>query len=337
MKNYEEEFALSHLYQKEFNQGFESINHDQEKQLRKIASDWYAATRRHPYLHNSLNMMIIISMIAADYFLWRTSYFWLIFFGHGFITYSLSTFTIHEGSGHNMIILGKSRLAKFGQLLANNTPRLFFNDPGFYGPIHVHHHKDFGTKKDAAYTNYVLSNRLVKCLMPLAGILPFNDYKIHGDTKFTKSQALSNTIGLIYTIIICRPFAQLHGRLFFILLFLACGQLSFLLDRMRESTEHHLMPENEMNGARNFGITPTSMIIGGGPWGQPCHLSHHVHPSLPWYWQCLLHFKIKNILNAKQRKQFLYDKFLDYPKLVFTIIKERHKVEARYKEIKVAA
>jgi hypothetical protein len=337
MKNFEEEHDLARLYQDEFNQDFEFLKDDQVKALRKKAKDWYALSRRHTYRHNALNIILILSLLALDYLAFRFQYFenawaniFVTFIMHSYIAYSATIFTMHEGAGHRMLILGKSKIATFTATLANNVGRLFYNDPGFYGPIHIHHHKDFGTDKDAAFTNYVLTNRIVKCFLPLAGILPFCDYKIHGDTKFNKSQLLSNFIGIIYTIWLCRPFIQEHGRVFFIIFFLTCGWLSFTLDRMRETTEHHLMPVDEMNGARSFGLGFWGLTIGGGPWGQPSHLAHHVHPSLPWYWQCKLHFEFKRIFTEKQKEQFLFDKLMDYPKLVKEIYHGRKKVESFY-------
>lgn len=340
MKNYKEEHEMAALYQKEFNQDFELIEGEQAKDLRKKASKWYSWSRQNPVVHNAINLTVIITLLVLDFYAFRIHIFenpWgnilLTFLAHSYLAYSLSIFTIHEGAGHQMIILGKSKIVKFIARLVNNIPRLFYNDPGFYGPIHVHHHKDFGTPKDAAFTNYVLGNRIIKSFLPLAGILPFCDYKIHGDTKPSKSQMISNIVGTVYVILVCRPFIREHGRIFICIFIVACGWLSFTLDRMRESTEHQLMPTTEMNGARTFGLGFWGLLIGGGPWGQPSHLAHHVHPALPWYWQCRLHFEFKKVLTLKQKEQFIFDKFLDYPRLVLKLYKERQKVEKRYNEL----
>lgn len=342
MKNYPDEHEKAKLYQDEFNQNFEYINDQQKKQLRGKAKEWYKLSHKHNYLHNTLNLLIIIGLIAFDFALFRASFFksilanlTFIFIMHAYVVYSLNTFTIHEGSSHNVIILGTSKLAKFFQTLVNNVPRLYFADPGFYGPIHVHHHKDFGTPQDAAFTNYVRGSRLFKCFLPLAGILPFNDYKIHGDTIINKSQRLSNIIGFFYTWLLNKPFIDQVGFKFFIVFYLGSAWLSFTLDRLRESTEHQLMPagDRELNGARNFGLSFWGLIIGGGPWGQPCHLSHHVHPSLPWYWQCLMHFELKKVLTKKQKQQFIFDGILGWPRAVMFIFSERTKVNKRYHEL----
>jgi fatty acid desaturase len=77
--------------------------------------------------------------------------------------------------------------------------------------------------------------------------------------------------------------------------------VGFLLDRLRQFTEHNLMPLDNRNGARSFGTGFWGLLVGGGPWGQPCHWEHHLVPSLPWYQQILLHQHVRRILTPRQR------------------------------------
>ncbi len=49
------------------------------------------------------------------------------------------------------------------------------------------------------------------------------------------------------------------------------------------------MPLDNANGSRSFGLGFWGLLVGGGPWGSPCHWEHHLVPSLPWYQQLILH------------------------------------------------
>ena len=52
---------------------------------------------------------------------------------------------------------------------------------------------------------------------------------------------------------------------------LIAPHFGFYLDRLRQFTEHNLMPLDNRSGARSFGIGFWGLFMGGGPWGQPCH------------------------------------------------------------------
>ena len=54
--------------------------------------------------------------------------------------------------------------------------------------------------------------------------------------------------------------------------FLLFTQLGFYLDRLRQFTEHNLMPLDNLNGSRSFGFGFWGMLVGGGPWGTPMSL-----------------------------------------------------------------
>ncbi len=68
-------------------------------------------------------------------------------------------------------------------------------------------------------------------------------------------------------------------------MFVFLPHVGFYLDRVRQFTEHNLMPLDNPNGSRSFGIGFWGLLVGGGPWGSPCHWEHHLVPSLPWYQQ----------------------------------------------------
>jgi fatty acid desaturase len=98
--------------------------------------------------------------------------------------------------------------------------------------------------------------------------------------------------------------------------------LTFYLDRVRQFTEHNLMPLENRNGARSFGMGLWGNLIGGGPWGQPCHWVHHLAPGIPWYQQIVLHFYIKSLLTERQREQFMLAPFVGFPRLLWRVIRD---------------
>ena len=96
----------------------------------------------------------------------------------------------------------------------------------------------------------------------------------------------------------------------------------FYLDRLRQFTEHNLMPLENKNGSRSFGVGFWGLLVGGGPWGSPCHWEHHLVASLPWYQQILLHRYLVGLLTPKQREQFLIEPVIGFPKLWWRLIRE---------------
>jgi fatty acid desaturase len=98
--------------------------------------------------------------------------------------------------------------------------------------------------------------------------------------------------------------------------------VGFLCDRVRQFTEHNLMPLDNKNGSRSFGWGFWGMLVGGGPWGSPCHWEHHLVPSLPWYEQLVLHRHLARLLTPKQRQQFLLEPVVGFPKLWWKLVRE---------------
>jgi fatty acid desaturase len=119
---------------------------------------------------------------------------------------------------------------------------------------------------------------------------------------------------------------KLFGILFPIIVFLLLPHVGFYLDRLRQYTEHNLMPLESTSGARSLGVGFWGILVGGGPWGQPCHMAHHLVPSIPWYQQILLHRYIAWLLTLDQRKQFLLPPFFGFPLLLFSLIRDSHRL-----------
>ena len=101
--------------------------------------------------------------------------------------------------------------------------------------------------------------------------------------------------------------------------------MAFYLDRLRETTEHNLMI-NTQYGSRNMGNCLAGMLVGGGPWGQPFHLSHHLEPALPWYFQIKMHYFLKSVLTKEQQSYYFIESTWDYLKLLKRVVKENIRI-----------
>jgi fatty acid desaturase len=107
----------------------------------------------------------------------------------------------------------------------------------------------------------------------------------------------------------------------------------FYADRLRHFAEHNLMPLENKNGARSFGLGFWGLLIGGGPWGQACHWMHHLVPGIPWYQQLQLHSYVVKILTPQQREQFMLEPVIGYPKLLWRLWKEPNSFVRKREEV----
>ena len=246
----------------------------------------------------------------------------------GILGYSWVIYGLHEGAGHGL--LRGTRIEK----LAFNSSRLLFADPENYKIVHQAHHQYLGTDKDMAFTNYILNIRILKSLLPGAGILFPNDYKIHQGDKYTRSRLVSDIIGLLFLTLEVTILNLLGVPLVWAVLALAivAPWIGFTLDRIRESIEHHLLPASRQYGARELGLNLSGLLIGGGPWGQPFHFSHHFAPDLNWLEQILLHFGFKKILSREQKATLGFAK-QNWFFYFFKTIKQNHQIERNIYEV----
>lgn len=187
--------------------------------------------------------------------------------------------------------------------------------PIFYEINHQLHHQKFATKEDGAFSNFVGRWRILKSLMPFAMLFNITDYKIHSGLMWTKSRFFSAFVGAVYFLMY---FVLAVKKVNFVYAVMTLGFLGtwvgFVLDRFRESSEHCLMPLNTLNGSRSLGVGFWAMLIGGGPWGQPCHLSHHLAPQLTWYHQIQLHYVLLGIMTKEQKDFFIMEEaFSSFP------------------------
>jgi fatty acid desaturase len=71
------------------------------------------------------------------------------------------------------------------------------------------------------------------------------------------------------------------------------------------------------------------LLVGGGPWGSPCHLEHHLVPSLPWYQQLYLHRFLKKMMTRPQREHFMLTPVVGFPLLWWRLVRELHAFHPR--------
>jgi fatty acid desaturase len=228
--------------------------------------------------------------------------FVLLFLAHGTLGYQWVIYGIHEGAGHGLFRRGNSRAHRLLRFLAFHSSRLMMADPVHYQEQHKSHHRYTGTEQDGSQTNFVLGRRVLLSLLPGAGILFPNDYRVHHGDGFSRSLAISGIIGVARIAIEVQALRSRFSLAECLaLLLLLSPWIGLALDRIRESLEHHLMPRSPIYGTRQLGLSPLSLLITGGPWGQPCHLAHHLAPELNWYQQIRLHSSLEQeILNREQ-------------------------------------
>lgn len=291
-----------------------TVDDDQVADLDERARRYRAWVASHPGAHNAITTVVVLALVGGDLAvlagLGVTASRWpavaIAAAVHGYLTYSATIYTMHEGAGHDLLIRGRGTVARGARRVANNACRLFFADPEHYARVHPTHHALLGTDGDQAYTHYVAPERFARSLLPLAGLLPFNDYVIHTDHSFSRSHVRSLLTGLAYHALVLWLLAPASGVLWaLIVLVVLAPWVAFTLDRVRETYDHLFSPVHRRWGARSLGVGVAGMVFGGGPWGQPCHLAHHFAPGLPWYLQLRLHLDMRRVLNRDQRDVFL--------------------------------
>jgi Fatty acid desaturase len=256
----------------------------------------------------------------------------------GWLLYSMGIYTLHEGAAHKLIFRGSGPVTRLLGTIASNLCRIIGADPVSYTADHHSHHGHFGTEKDAELVNFILPRRYWLTLIPFAMLVNFSDFVVHRPLSYTQSRALSTLVALVYHGTYCWLVTQRFGLSFALpAVALISLHVAFLLDRVRHFSEHNLMPIEARDGARSFGPGLWGLVIGGGPWGQPCHWMHHLIPSIPWYQQIILHHEVAKLLTPQQRKQYLLEPFVGYPRLLWRLWTEPNRFARKEAKVDVAA
>ena len=339
MKLHPEELQLARAYQSAHE--FEELSPGQMKLIMDRGRSLYRWFKSHPGIHNLISLVIIAGFFALDplallglpriflahgrqdHFAWVLLASLAAAAAHCWLIYSLAIFSLHEGAAHNLIFAGAGRIAKVGQFLGRNLCRLNQGEPDYYSSCHMAHHAKFGTEDDSEFLNFVVPHRLWLAFLPFAAFTNVTDFLIHRPPTYTPGRLVSGVWSLLYSGGYAYLLYRSFGWVFMLLVMLVfVPHLGFYLDRLRQYSEHNLMPLDNRNGARSLGIGFWGLLIGGGPWGQPCHWIHHLMPNIPWYQQISLHFYVKSILNERQRRQFLLAPFVGFPVLLWRLVRD---------------
>jgi len=342
MRLHPEEFRLACDY--DTARGFEELSPQQLKLIMDRGRELFRWFKNHLIAHNLINGTLIAFILVTDGLVLlalphlflagarKESFLWILIASaivgsaHSWLMYSMVLFSLHEGAAHNLIFCGTGSVARGAQLVARNLCRIAAGEPDYYSECHMAHHAKFGTEHDSEFLNFVIPHRYWLTFLPLAAFVNFSDFLIHRPLTYTKSRVISGCLSALYNAVYAYLLYRSFGLTFVLLAMLVfMPHFGFYVDRLRQFTEHNLMPLENRNGARSFGIGFWGLLVGGGFWGQPCHLSHHLMPSIPWYQQIRLHFFIRSILTKRQRGQFMLKPFLGLPQLLWRVVSDANR------------
>jgi hypothetical protein len=340
-----EEVALARAYVRATH--LESLSVEQMKSIMDRGRRLHAWFKEHHALHCLINAFVFAFIFGLDYavlmkapafFLTGSESSWprliaaaLLCGGvHSWLLYSLSVFSAHEGAAHRIIFPVRGPFSRFFGYLAGHACRIAGAEPNHYSEHHMSHHARFGTEGDGEFLNYILPRRFWLTFLPFAAFLNYTDFIAHRPLNYTRSRLVTAVTGLLYHLLYGFFMADAFQAAYPVLaFFLFMPHIGFAFDRLRQFTEHNLMPLENKDGARSFGLGFWGMLIGGGPWGSPCHWEHHLVASLPWYQQLILHRHVTRLLTPAQRRQFLIEPVTGFPKLLWRLWREPNQFAAR--------
>ena len=346
MKVHPDEMALARAYTATVD--FEGLTDEQMRKVMIRGRELFHWFKAHGIMHNAISTGVLLFIFGADYWTQITLPHWIIGSSagastslllvaavvsgalHSWLLYSLGAFSMHEGAAHRIIYPPHGPISRAFHLLSANLSRIAAAEPKTYSAHHMIHHAKFGSDEDAEFLNFVKPRRYWLTFLPLAFDINYSDFIVHRPLGWTRDRLMSAFWSLPYNGVYAW-YAWTHfGPLFTIVAYaVMLPHVGFVLDRVRQFTEHNLMPLENKNGARSFGFGFWGLLVGGGPWGSPCHWEHHLVPSLPWYQQLILHRYLASLLTPKQRRQFLLQPVIGYPKLWWHLVKETRRVAAR--------
>jgi hypothetical protein len=336
MRLHPEELSLARIYTQIT--PFEGLAVEQEAAIKERGRALRVWFQNHFYVHCAVSFGVIIFLLAADFVLllrlpslllergsdhpWSHILLSGLIVGslRGWLMYSLVEYSLHEGAAHKIIFPPRGAISRCLHELATNLSRLGGADPVDFAKNHGTHHAYFGTERDGEFLNFVLPSRYWKTLIPFSMFLDLSDFITHRAVVHSRSRLLSDVVLVFYNVPYLYLMARAWGPAFALFtVAVVSSHVAFGLDRLRQFSEHNLMPIENQNGARSFGPGFWGLVVGGGPWGQPCHWIHHMVPNLPWYQQIILHGYVVGLLTPRQRKQFLLQPVLGYPKLLWRL------------------
>ncbi len=330
MRMHPEEYAAAQSYWKD--RPFPNLTDEQYARIKENGKRLIRFHLRHPGRHHAVNFCALVFLFAADALI-------LLKLGgvipagpvvrgivigalHAVVMYFLLVFTLHEGAAHKLIILPHGRLSRAAAGFVNQLARITFAEPAYYAKNHLSHHAHFTTAQDDEFLNFISAKRFGGVFLPFADALNTCDFKSHAEMSYTIPRKLSIFLTVLYHGAFAWAMTRHYSWITIVIaLVIVYPHLFFWLDRLRQYMEHNLMPLNAIDGARDLGLDIWGMLIGGGPWGQPCHWTHHLYPGIPWYNQLRLHLIIGKILTAEQRKKFFLQPVVGFPRVLWRTIR----------------
>ena len=346
MKLHHDEMALAQAYTSMT--PFEGLTDDQMSKVMTRGRALFHWFKSHLAIHYAISTAVLLAIFGLDYAVQILLPHWILGAAtepgtgrivlaavlagglHSWLMYSMGVYSMHEGAAHKLIYPPQGPISRVMHVLSANLCRMAASEPRQYAQSHMIHHSKFGTDEDAEFLNFVKPRRYWWTFMPLAFDINFSDFIVHRPLTFTKDRLKSAPWALGYNGLYAW-YAWTHfGLLFTIVAYaIMLPHVGFLTDRLRQYTEHNLMPLDNKNGSRSFGLGFWGMFVGGGPWGSPCHWEHHLVPSLPWYQQMVLHRYLVGLLTPTQRKQFLIEPVTGFPTLWWRLIRESNQFARR--------
>jgi len=336
MKPLADELELARFYTKDL--AFEGLTDKQMNAIMDRGRALHKWSKSHPNTHNLINVVVLVFLGIADFLTLLVlplsllhpadNIAWILLAGvavgslHSWIIYSLGIFSLHEAAAHKIVFIGRGPVTRTANFIAGHLCRISGGEPEFYAAHHMAHHAKFGTEEDGEFLNFITPWRYWATFLPLAALLNLSDFVIHRPARFTKGRMISVVAASIYHGVYGYVMYRRFGLLFTITVFALLPHVGFYLDRLRQFMEHNLMPLDNKNGSRSFGLGFWGLLVGGGPWGSPCHWEHHLVASLPWYQQLALHRYVKTILTPRQREQFFIEPVIGFPKLWWRLVRE---------------
>ena len=270
MRLHPEEMELARAYTDSHT--FESLRPEQIKivtERGRRLREWF---QKHHGLHNLISGLVLAFIFLLDYWALLRMPLWFLPEGrahstgiivlaallagslHSTLMYSLSVYSMHEGAAHKWIFVGRWKLVRAANWMAGNLCRLAACDPNYYSGNHAKHHARFGTESDGEFLNYVRPRRFWITLLPLGAFTNFSDFLAHRAETYTRSRIVTAVFTIAFNGIYAYLAYRAFGGLFTLIAMVLCfPHVGFYLDRLRQFTEHNLMPLDNINGSRSLG------------------------------------------------------------------------------------
>ena len=260
-----EELALARTYATE--RPFEPLSPEQLKRIKDRGRELFRWYREHPRLHILINLAALSGIFLAEYLvLLRLPDLIIPSTGlvaaavicgalHAWLLYSLGVFSIHEGAAHQTIFPPRGRVDK-GHELRREQPlppvrrgARILQPPSHAAPFEVWDGRRWRVPELCAPASVLAQPAAVRVHVELHGFRDASAAPLHEEPHDLGIGPVSYHLGWAYLM------ARAYGWLLPTLAFgLVSPHLGFWLERLRQYSEHNLMPLDNNDGSRSFGL-----------------------------------------------------------------------------------